>query len=58
MAPTKDLKQTLCLYCSKRYKTPINLARHIKRKHKGTYAEESVADPILKEKENRGSKQT
>lgn len=38
--------QTFCLYCQKNYETPFQLARHIRRVHKGTYAEYNVVRKV------------
>lgn len=32
---------TFCVYCQRYFASHINLIRHIKRKHPGTYAEQS-----------------
>jgi hypothetical protein len=40
----RDLSHdTLCVYCSRYFASHANLVRHIKRKHPGTYAEQSYA---------------
>lgn len=45
--------QPFCIYCQREYDTFAKLKAHLRRKHRGTYAQESLAPTARTTRSNR-----